>query len=99
MCPLDDLNRIDGRWFHLGVKHNKPVERHLPVFNHRRDSRQKQPLLGRIKTIPAREIQAFTGTLYVSLDNPRGWRNIAIPRPTRLLRMAVGAGMSKYIDD
>jgi hypothetical protein len=61
MCPLDDLNRIDGRWFHLGVKHNEPVERHLPVFNHRRDSRQKQPLLGRVKTIPAREIQAFTG--------------------------------------
>lgn len=54
MRPLDDLNGIVGRQFHSGMKHNIPMERHFPVFDHRRDCRQKQPLLGRVETIPAR---------------------------------------------
>ena len=56
MRPLDDLNGIIRRQFHLGVKYNIPMERHFPVFDHRRDGRQKHPLLGRVETIPAREI-------------------------------------------
>ena len=54
MRPLDDANGIIRRQFRLGVKQHMPMERHFPVFDHRRDGRQKQPLPGRIETIPTR---------------------------------------------
>ena len=71
--------------------------RHFPVFDHRRDCREKKPLLGRVETIPTRKIEVLAGMLYVILDKPGNRRDVAVPRPTGFLGMAVDAGVGKYV--
>jgi hypothetical protein len=38
------------------VEQDIPMGRHFPVLDHRRDGREKEPLLRLVETIPAREI-------------------------------------------
>jgi hypothetical protein len=45
--------------------------------------------------IPARKIQVLASMLHVTLDQPRNRRHVAVPGPSRILGVAIDAGMTK----
>ena len=44
---------------------------------------------------PFRKIQFLPALAHVALDPPRNWRDLAVPGPVRLVRMAVSASLSQ----